>query len=351
MSNVDYDAFLDWAKDRFGEENIEYHGDEICVPSVFTEDHKHHLWMNPYGGKKQRENGVYRCWYTNRFGSLVSLVSIVDKIGYDEAEELICNSLSLRSLEKKVDEFFNSKVEVVPTLTDSIVINEGLQLPPHTYLIDSMSMGFDKRRATEYLQERKIPTDGLFFCTDGDYKNRIIIPYYDLDGRLVWYNARTISKTKGALRYMKPKEKEYSQENVLYVPKYPPPKSKLYLTEGEFDAMSLTLCDFPGAAAGGKTLSELQVEVLRRYVPVIAPDTDEGKKMDYGQYALIEIGKQLLEKGFTEIYFVRPPKGYKDWNSLLVDTNSDVVKHYIQKFEKRLTSVTIEQLMANRVRV
>lgn len=348
MSNIDYDTFYDWVKDRFGEENIELHGDEICVPSIFTEDHKHHLWMNPYGGKKERENGVFRCWYTNNRGSLVSLVSLVDKISYDEAEELICNSLSLRALEKKVEEFFSNKTE--PEVTTPIVPTEGLQLPPHTYLIDSMSNGFDKKRATEYLADRKIPTDNLYFCTDGDYKNRIIIPYYTEDNKLVWFNARTISRAKGVTRYMKPNDKRFSQEDALYFTKYPRHKSKIYLTEGEFDAISLTCCGFTGVACGGKSLSEGQIEIIRKYIPVLSFDTDEGKKMDYGQYALMEVGKQLLEKGFDEIYFVRPPKGFKDWNALLKDTNPDVIKHYIAKYEKKFTSVVIEQLMANKLR-
>jgi hypothetical protein len=112
---VDYDMFLEWAQDRFGEANIKIrntaHGTEICTHSYFArrqgiDDHKFHLWMSPSGGKsKHPEYGSYRCWLTDSMGSLVTLVANYDHIEFDEAEELISGCSSLRALEQKVAEF------------------------------------------------------------------------------------------------------------------------------------------------------------------------------------------------------------------------------------------------------
>ena len=345
---VDYDTFLKWAIERFGAENIKIKGDEICTHSIFEEDHKYHLWMNPSGGKDCLPGGVYRCWYSeNKMGSLVSLVAELDHISYEEAEELICGVSSLRSLEQKVHEFYGSHIEEVVRPVRS---NVGLQLPPYTFDILSESCYIHyKERAIAYLNDRKIPIEGLYVCTYGDYKNRIIIPYYDMYGNLVYYNARTMDKNEKTLRYRKPDDENYKQDEVLFMKTWPKPGSKVYITEGEFDAISLNVCGFYGAACGGKSLSDAQIEILRNYIPVLALDRDEGKKTDSGGEALIHIGNQLLSKGFEIVNFVRPPKGYKDWNNLLKEKNEKLVKAYIEKYERPFTSFTTDHLRYNAI--
>lgn len=348
-SQIDYDTFLKWATDHFGVENIRIHGSEICTHSVFAEDHKFHLWMNPSGGKSELEGGAYRCWYTDRCGSLISLVSIIEKIPYEEAEELISGPTSLRALEKKLDEFFGPQ-EAYGSVTEVKTPVLGLQLPDSTYKIDELPVtNFYRQRAESYLSSRKLPTDGLYVCIDGDYlkgyKNRIIIPYYDKTGNLVYYNARTMSKNKNALRYRKPEGGGFVQDNVLYCYKWPRKNNVIYLTEGEFDARTLDVLGYNGVACGGKSLSDAQVELIREYIPVLAFDNDEGKKQNTGEKALINIGTALLEKGFPVVYFIRPPKGFKDWNELMVKVNPDLIRQYINKHQKRFDIWTANKLM------
>lgn len=342
MSRVDYDTFLEWATNRFGAENIKVHKDEIRTHSVFTEDQKYHLWMNPSGGKsKHPEYGSYRCWYTDRMGSLVSLVAQVDHIPYEEAEELICGVSSLRALEKKLEEFYGYKVE--EEISPDILVNDGLELPPFSFKIaDLPKYDIDRVKAETYLTERKLPIDDLYICTGGDYKHRIIIPYYDQTGRIVYYNARTLSKNPNILRYKKPDNDAYRQEDVLFMRKWPRPGSKVYITEGEFDAVTLNIAGFFGAGCGGKNVSDAQCEILRHYIPVLAFDTDEGKKRDSGGEALVYIGAKLLSRGFTDVFYVRPPKKYKDWNKLLEVSNKELVRSYIEKYEKRFDALSIK---------
>lgn len=342
---VDYDTFLKWATEHFGAENIRFRNNEICTHSVFTDDHKFHLWMNPSGGKKERSGGVFRCWKTDKMGSLISLVSQIDKIPYEEAEERLCGCSSLRMLEKKLDEFFGTKSEddyQNPHPQGDAVINPDLDLPPHTYLIDDLARtNAYKSRAVAYLDKRKIPTDGLYVCLAGDYKNRIIIPYYDQYGDLIYYNARTMDTSPKTLRYMKPKVPGVEQNNLLYMPAWPKAGTKVFITEGEFDAMSLNICGLHGVAVGGKFLSDAQIELLRLYVPVVATDSDEA-----GTTALVNIGNELLGRGFPEVYYVRPPKGFKDWNKVLEEKNPSLMKAYIDKYIKPYTQWTADVLAA-----
>jgi len=349
---VDYDSFLNWATDRFGESNIKFRkgGREICTHSFFVDghpdfpdgDHKFKLWMNPDGGKNELEGGAYRCWYTDHMGSLISLVSIVDKVPYDVAADIICDEIPLRALEKKVHDFYSVKQDDPQETIEEI--KQELEFPPDTYKIEEVRGHWMGARALEYLASRKIPSQGFYVCIDGDYRNRLVIPYYNKAGELFYYNCRTLDKNPKTLRYMKPPPEDADQENVLYFPEWPAAGSKIYITEGEFDAFTLWLSGFYGVACGGKFLSSSQIEMIRDYKVVLAFDSD-----DAGEQALLNIGETLLADGFQDMQYVRPPKVFKDWNKLLEQRNIDTLKAYIQRFEKPYNSWTVNSLTAKRL--
>lgn len=355
---VDYAIFLDWAKDRFGEENIKVkhtaHGDEILTHSFYAhrkgmEDFTHNLWMNPSGGKgkKKAEFGSFRCWKTDTMGTLVKLVSDYDSIPYEEAEELLCGSTTLRQLELRVHEFFNSDPEPVQAVEEA---GDRLQFPPFTSEIDKMWKGNTwKFKAQQYLAARKLPTKGMHVCTDGEYKCRIIIPYYDQAGNLIWYNARLMYDKKGVIKYMKCKAVgSVTQDDVLYMTDWPPAGSKIYLMEGEFDAISMSMAGFYACALGGKSISDAQIQMIRKYIPVLAFDADDKTfKEDSGLQATINVGIKLLDNGFPCVHYVRPPKAYKDWNKLLVERDAKIVKMYVEKYEKPFTPDTPNFLLSN----
>lgn len=344
---VDYDAFLTWAEDKFGRENIKIrssNGGEICTHSFFAhqagiEDWKYHLWMNPSGGKNQLKHGAYRCWKTDKKGSLVALVAMLDHISFEEAEAQLCGESSLRALERRCHEFFGAKDAYADVPEVAPAPKPDVEFPEHTMFLKDMTPGSFKRLdAEKYLRERKLPLDKYALCLgDKDFENRIIIPYYDRDGKLIYYNARTMSKKKNILRYRKCDGVE--QDTVLYFPKWPEPGDRIYLMEGEFDADSVALAGFFGCGCGGKFLSEGQIEMLRPFQVTLAFDADK-----WGLEAMNRIGMQLLEKGFSGLKYVRPPKVYKDWNKLLQERNSPVVRAYIERFEKPYSAATADLL-------
>ena len=346
---VDFDTFLEWANDQFGEHNVRVkntaHGTEITTHSLWSEskigkeDRKYKLWMSPSGGKKGIDHGVYRCWLTDEMGSLVSLVSDLDGIPFEEAEELLTGTTSLRSLEQKVHRFFGCKEETPIILEEEEEVEE-LPFPDFTFKIDTMSPNnIWRAKSRQYLAARKIPTAGIYVCTtEKEYGNRIMIPWYDREGNRYFWNGRSMDK-KNKLRYVKPKEGD--QENVLYMTTWPEPGTRVYIMEGELDAISLSLADLVGCACGGKYLSDAQIDLLRGYKPVLAFDSDEA-----GRKAMAQVGDALLEAGFPSIYYVRPPTVYKDWNKLLVERNIYTLRSYVERFEKRFTDSTADHLLS-----
>ena len=223
-------------------------------------------------------------------------------------------------------------------------------LPPSTYAISDLpTSNFHRVQAEVYLFNRKMPSEGFYVCTAGDYRNRIIIPYYDPSGGLIYFNGRYLGNDELISRYRGPdKSIGVGKEDVLYVPKWPAAGKKIYLTEGEFDALTLYICgqergiEVYSGAFGGKNLSEKQIEMIRQYQPVLCLDTDPGR--DYGKEGLIKMGLDLMAKGLKP-RFVRPPKLYKDWNKMLVETSPGIILHYLANYEKPLNDTNFMKLL------
>jgi hypothetical protein len=255
------------------------------------------------------------------------LVMMVDKCSYDEAFDILdCPNNSLSHLEKEVEDLFKNKQE---SFLEIEKIN--LSLPNSCYSFDELPSGnYYKTHAEIYLNNRKIPLDKLMICTSGKYKSRIIIPYYNKDSNLIYFNSRYIGNSN-YMRYLgPPKEVGIGKGDVMYFPEWPSEKEKVFLTEGEFDALSLFSCGFYSAAFGGKNLSDSQIEIIRPYTPVLCLDGDK-----YGIEALVNMGNLLLRKGFKNVYYVRVPKPYKDWNEFLIDTSNKIMSFYIQNHIKQ----------------
>jgi len=323
---IEFERFLDWAERRFGD--IVVKGDEVKINSIFTEDHKHHMWCNPYGGKHGRPNGVFHCWKTDTKGSLVSLVMQVDNCTYEEALDILGGAdTRLSELEKKVNEIFSKKPDPSPVVETK---PSKIELPPFTYPFDELpSNSYYRVKGEVYLFQRKLNTNGLMICTAGEFKDRIVIPYYDREDKLVYFNSRYIGNSNKVLRYRGPdKEIGIGKGDVLFMPKWPKERQRVFLAEGEFDALSIQQSGHMAAAFGGKALTDEQIVILRNNLitPIICLDSDKA-----GKVGLRRMAEILLKAGFSEFGFIRSPKEHKDWNILLQKFGPKVLFHYIQK--------------------
>ena len=349
---VDFDKFLSWAESKF-DGDVVVKGNEIRINSPFAEDHKHHCWCNPNGGKKgkdERPMGVYHCWKTNKKGTLVGLVMEVDKCDYDIAlETLGAGDVSLANLEKKLEELFASKKPVI----EEVVVKTGIEFPPHTFKITDLEKdNFFRIEAEIHLNSRKIPFDKFYVCVAGDYRNRIIIPYYDKNGVLIYWNGRTMSSSKDVPKYYGPdKSIGIGKGDVIYMPSWPVKETKIYFCEGEFNAESLAIAGLQSGAFGGKSITEEQAQLMRDYLPVICVDNDKrsNSNRDAGGEALPVIGDFLRSQGIINISYVRPPNGYKDWNEMLVKLGPSILNGYVTSKEKIFDSWTSEQLRYNKI--
>lgn len=327
---IDFDAFTEWAESRFG--NIKINGDDIRANSVFhptKSDTKYRLWMKPSGTtrKGDRADGVYHCFDTNQKGTLLGLVMEVDKCTYAEACDKIGGGGNLAKLEKRIKDFFDNKYKT--TSLEEELEAPIFQLPSGSVPMSYKSTDYAVIQACLWLDKRKLSPEGLFFCLDDKRcRGRIIIPYYDKDGTLIYYNARTLGK--GTKYIGPPKDTGVGKDDVIYFSVWPAEGSKVYLVEGEFDARTLVSCGFYAAAVGGKNLSDKQMDFLKGYRICLALDNDSA-----GKSALLKMYSRFRSRG-TELSYVSPPKNekIKDWNDLYIASDDQVVKAYVGRHEK-----------------
>lgn len=314
---INEENFASWITNRFPECIVS--NGQFRVNSFFSEkpDKEKKLYCTP-------SINSYHCFKTDESGNLLKFISIVDKISFAQAARLM-NITIENQFEDCMEEFFQEKY----SKEDPKIIPHSINLPPYSCLISELSVLSPNRKKTlDYLNNRKIPIDGLYFCSDGEYKNRIIIPYYGFKKEIQYWNARDITG-KAYVKYKVPKKEEYKvgKEDVIYF--YRKPKTKeIYITEGEFDSISLCLSGLDSAAIGGKELFPKQLEVLLNYKIILAFDGDNP-----GVEALNKFRSQLTRFG-VDVESIVPPNGYKDWNELFIKVGPEKVRTYIEKHKK-----------------
>ena len=334
--SVPFKNFEKWAKDRFGDENVLVKGNEIRINSIFEpDDDDHHLWCNPSGGKKKRKHGTYHCFKTEKKGSLVKLVMLADSCDRDTAISRLMGTPSIRDLEKQLEAMFAAEDALEDKKEKERPV--GISLPESCYLISDLGINnWWRQKAEQYLTSRKIPIQNLYICTDGRYKGRIIIPYYDQQGKLIYFNGRALGNSK--CKYLgPPKEIGVGKEDVVYMAgDWPTANTLIYICEGEFNAMSLKQAELPAVACGGKNMGEKQALLLSPYRVVICLDRDNAGRAGTLKMSSIISTLETAKGSKDKLMYVLPPTGYNDWNEFLVKNNPVLLHHYVVKNQKPL---------------
>lgn len=329
---IDFDKFVRWADSRFND--IVISGSEVRINSIFTDDVKHKMWCSPSGGKSGRDFGVFHCFKTDEKGSLVKLVQIVDKCSRDEAINVLLGCKTMADLEKDLDRILcNADTLLERHATEHKKIE--MNLPNGTQLITDLGTNnWYRKKSEEYLGARKIPIDGLYVCMEPPYKGRIIIPYYDRYGSLVYWNARHISPN-AKLKYLgPPKDIGVGKGDVIFMAgSWPANGSTVHVCEGEFNAISLHLSELEAAACGGKNMTDKQAVLLSDFKIVVCLDRDKaGESGTAKMLNMLSLGNSLSSN--DKLSYVRPPDKYNDWNDMLVDCGPAILHAWIKKKQR-----------------
>ena len=193
--------------------------EEYLFSCPFCKHYKRKLSINIAKGK-------FKCWICDSYGK--SIYYLIKRFGnYSQKQQW--QSFENHVEISEFDNIFEKKVE-----EEQI---QRIRLPKEYICLAKKNLPLDSRMAMNYLKERKIFKEDILrwkigYCTDGEYRNRIIIPSFNRDGYCDYFVAR--SYTKDWLKYKNPPASKNIIFNELMVNWNKP----VTLVEGAFDAIN-----------------------------------------------------------------------------------------------------------------
>ena len=266
---------------------------------------------------------LYNCFNCNSGssgGSFISLYMTLKGITYKEAFKEL---------------FKYNEEKIIKKLTKSQKIKETIKKSKekhnnYNYILDNCinenSKGIIYNRYNKILQDfktnRKIPDSiKLFICFNGYFKDRIIIPIYDNNNDIIYFQGRSFKENVDP-KYLMPNDEKSSI--ILNEHKFDRDKS-IIVTEGLIDAF---MVGDNGTSCLGSTMKE---EFIKRLLELTDKDVilffDNDKT---GKKSLVNFLEKNSLKNKVK-YFVFPNlyKKHKDLNEIIVHNNINSVYDFV----------------------
>ena len=264
----------------------------------FCNHHKPKLEVN-FTENKKGEN-PWHCWVCDKRGKRLSQIFKQVNASPKAMEEL-------RAIVK------------TETADKEIAVAEVLNLPKEFKTFkDISSTNIMGRHALAYLKSRNITEEDILkynigYCESGPYKNMIIIPSYDADGRLNYFTGRSFEK-EPKIKYKNPSVSRDIIPFELFINWDIP----FILCEGPFDAIAIKRNVIP--LLGKNIQSKLMKKIVMSSVDkiYIALDKDAQKQA-------LSFCEKLMNEG-KEVYLVdmkdKDPSemGFKNFINLISET-------------------------------
>ena len=287
-------------------------GREFRINSIFADDDKHKLYIN-------LDTGLWTDFKSGEKGNFLQLISHVENVPYPAARSFvnrIAFDKGVNLFEVSTLNVENEAISVERTIEGDM--EDWIEVDPKK---DIKSTNTLKRLASNFAISRKLASFKFYVGKKGRYFQRIIIPYIDKKG-CFYFQARTLINRDP--KYLNPSKGLYGIKTSEVL--YPYDKSLEYVmvTEGPLDAMSLRAAGFNATCTQGCKMSTVQAKELKGKRVILAYDNDES-----GQEGFAEAKKRLLTQRTNDIYALRPPKHYKDWNDFWVASNRKDFETYV----------------------
>ena len=272
------------------------------------------------GKRTSRGNKAYHCPFCNHHKPKLEINFTENKKGHNPWHCWVCGKKgkTIRGLFKQIKASshhfieLSKLVKIGSEVKETVVVNNNITLPKEFKKIIG-NQDIIAQKAYSYLRSRNITKNDILkynlgYCDFGKYKNMIIIPSYDGNGKLNYFTSRSFEKD-AFIKYRNPD----CSRDIIPFELFVNWNSPLILCEGPFDAMAIKRNAIPLL---GKNI---QTNLLKRIVEstvkkiYIALDTDALKQaLKHCEYLLnqgkevylVELeGKNPSEMGFS--YFTK----------------------------------------------
>ena len=276
------------------------------------------------------ENGGNVVTFTQRFYNLTfqeTLKRLASNLGiaYTSNEKVHLKSKYNEVLEETM-EHFNASLVLYDEgkIAREYLVNRNI----NDDLIEKFKLGYtgSNNSVQKYFNTHNdvsafdLESSGLVVNQRDFFYNRLIVPILDAYDRVVAFSGRTL--TSDNPKYLNSKEhKEFDKSSTLYnmnIAKRHIVDNQIFICEGFFDVISLYNNDIKNVVATmGTSFTNNHIKLLKKFnikQVVLAMDQDTA-----GKNSMIQIGKMLLNDGFTNIDVLIYDK-YKDIDEFINDS-------------------------------
>lgn len=261
-------------------------------------------------GEIDKQSGTFFCFACHHVTGLTEFVMHMSNRTYFEAARFIKSKETETSIETDIDRALYKKPEFV--LFDELVLKR-----LHNNLLAS-------DRAKDYFNYRKITKDSAskFSLGYSDKQDMVIVPVHSPDGLPIGFVGRSIEGKDFKNTPGLPKSK------TLFNLHRVKSSGKVYVVESSFDAIRLDQCGFPAVATLGSNVSNIQIELLKKYfndIIVIADNDEAGGNMK----------TKIVEKLSSRVSVIKLNKQYKD----IGDMDDKSIQELDFQFDKSIQSM------------
>jgi len=235
--------------------------DELLFECPKCDHHKNKLSVN-------LDKDAFKCWICDYRGR--KIYHLVRRYGDYNQKKLwneLTNSVDISSFASIFDDH-----EIVEK-------SQVVEIPKEFKTLATNKRDISSLSARSFLRSRSITKEDIIrwkigFCTEGPYKNRIIIPSFNLDGRCNYFVGRAYEENTWKKYYNPPASK-----NIIFNDLYIDWGSDLVLVEGVFDAIVAGPNAIPLLGSTLREESNLFQKIIKNDTPIyLALDPDAEKK-------------------------------------------------------------------------
>ena len=331
---------------------------------------KEFIGLSPFTNEKtpsftvNDEKGFYHCFSSSEHGNIFDFLMKTKNFKFGEAVRALASDAGMEPYRfTKQDAEKENRWNIYKTILEkySKFCSEELmsgKYPEVTdYLnkrkltkkeIDFFNIGYSSKDNKFYEQlskefdEKQINSSGIYYLDENKkkyvdrFRNRIIFPVKSLNGSILAFGGRAMSKLSMAKYVNSPETEFYKKGNNLYnidnAKKFTNKKDEVFIVEGYMDVISLNKFNIQNVVANlGTAMTEKQINLIWRYFknPTICLDGDIS-----GQKAALRVAERLfpLLKPDFNISFLTLPENL-DPDAYLNEKGRD---HFLKLSENKI---------------
>ncbi len=231
----------------------------------------------------------FKCWVCDFAGPATRLVKRFGTYSQLKKWNELCGIIEIESFEKIFEQKHEEEIE------------KPVNLPEHFISLCNKDYSLKSLDAKRYLSERGIFKEDILrwkigYCEIGPFEKRVIVPSFDINGKVSYFIARTYAKSKNK-KYMNPDVSKDIIFNELYIDW----SKDVVIVEGVFDAIKAQNA-VPLLGSTLKEDSRLFQQIVKNDSPIyLALDPDAERKAEKLINALLSYK--------VEVYKIPIPSG------------------------------------------